>query len=72
MGIAKIDEDSCTGCKLCITVCPMDVIRYNEERQKAFIAYSIDCCTCYFCEEDCPESAITVSPEATRKQILAY
>ena len=72
MGITKIDEDVCSGCKICVTICPTDVIRFNEEREKAVIAYPLDCCTCYFCEEDCPESAITVSPEATRVQILPY
>ena len=40
MGIKKLDEDLRPGCKICITVCPMDVIRFNEERETAFSTYS--------------------------------
>jgi NADPH-dependent glutamate synthase beta subunit-like oxidoreductase len=41
----------------------------QEERRcmacgsRAFIKYLEDCMTCYSCERDCPEKAITVSPE---------
>jgi NADPH-dependent glutamate synthase beta subunit-like oxidoreductase len=41
----------------------------QEERRcmacgsRAFIKYLEDCMTCYTCERDCPEKAITVSPE---------
>lgn len=72
MGISSIDKELCSGCKMCITVCPMDVFRFDEKLQKAYIAYPKDCCTCYFCEEDCPESALSVSPEASRPYILPY
>jgi len=40
----------------------MDVIRFNEESNKAVIKYAKDCICCYNCEEDCPVGAVYVDP----------
>jgi NAD-dependent dihydropyrimidine dehydrogenase PreA subunit len=39
----------------------LDVIRMDEENNKATTRYPEDCMLCYFCEQDCPEDAIHVS-----------
>jgi NAD-dependent dihydropyrimidine dehydrogenase PreA subunit len=39
----------------------LDVIRMDEENETATIRYPEDCMMCYFCEQDCPEDAITIS-----------
>jgi NAD-dependent dihydropyrimidine dehydrogenase PreA subunit len=40
----------------------MDVIRMDEEGKKAIIKYPEDCMCCDYCELDCPQNAIYVSP----------
>ena len=62
MSIERIDAKLCTGCGICIDSCPMDVIRMDDNSQKAVIKYPDDCMLCLFCERDCPEDAIYVSP----------
>ena len=77
MGRVTVSEDRCNGCKgqdfvICVDDCPTDVLRFSTERQKAFVAYQIDCTTCFLCQNLCPTGAIDVSAEATRPPILIY
>ena len=60
--IEHIDEQECTGCEVCLEVCPCDVFRPDPEESLVRIAYREDCQTCFACELDCPVDAITVSP----------
>jgi NAD-dependent dihydropyrimidine dehydrogenase PreA subunit len=57
-----IDESKCTGCGKCVENCPMDVFRLDAGKHKAIAAYPNDCQTCFCCEIDCPENAITIGP----------
>lgn len=63
MTIERIDMARCIGCGTCVDSCPMDVFRMDGESEKAVIKYPEDCMLCRFCEIDCPEDAIYVSPE---------
>lgn len=72
MGIEKIDRELCNGCGICVDDCPMDVIRFDEESQKAYIAYGKDCGVCFLCSDACPAEAIKVTSLAPRKLILPY
>lgn len=60
--IKEIYEDKCTGCGLCVDICPLDVFRMDELGEKAIIKYPDDCMTCFECELNCPEEAIYVHP----------
>jgi NAD-dependent dihydropyrimidine dehydrogenase PreA subunit len=60
--VESIDEARCTGCGLCVEVCPLDTLRLNPVSGKAHIAYVEDCMTCYRCEMACPARAINVHP----------
>ncbi len=71
MAIEKIDHDLCTGCEQCVLSCPMDVIRMDQETNKAVITYVEDCMYCGFCV-DCPEKAITILPGPTRSITLGW
>ena len=67
MVIERIDAYLCDGCGICVNTCWIDVIRMDEKEKKAVIKYPEDCVVCTFCEQDCPQHAIYVSPtkEAT-------
>ena len=71
MTIEKIDPDLCTGCEQCVWSCPMDVIRMDEESNKAVIRYVEDCMYCGFCV-DCPEEAITILPGPKQSVTLGW
>lgn len=60
--IERIDIERCTGCFVCVDVCPMDVLRVDEEMGLPVIRYPEDCMTCYNCEIQCPEDCIEVDP----------
>ena len=57
-----IDERVCTGCAVCVEVCPTDVLRLELSTRKAFVAYPEDCQACFLCVIDCAfAGAVTVS-----------
>jgi len=59
------NEESCKGCKLCITVCPKKIISLSSEVNShgfhpAKITGAEKCTGCGFCFLVCPDIAITV------------
>ncbi len=72
MSIEKIDPELCTGCGICVESCSVDVIRMDEGSQKAIIRYPQDCMLCEFCVLDCPEEAITVTPDKEAPLIVSW
>ena len=53
-------QERCTGCGICVAICPQDVFRINESTKKAIIKYPEDCVSCTSCEEFCPRDCIEV------------
>jgi len=61
-----IDWDICTGCGLCLEVCPQQLYEWEEtsghptSEKKAFPAREPDCVQCCKCETQCPVQAIRI------------
>jgi len=57
---AKVDEQKCIGCKICITTCPdPNVISFVVDKKKATVNPK-RCKACGLCIAACPKSAITL------------
>ena len=50
------DDEKCTNCGLCISLCPMDVFKLNEEYK--VVADVERCIHCGFCVSACPRKAL--------------
>jgi len=63
-----IDNRSCKGCGLCVTVCPKNVLEISTEiNDKGYFpvyqASPEDCVFCAMCCEMCPDVAISISQD---------
>ena len=67
MAIDNIAQEICTGCGICIAICPQDVLRVDESTKKAVIKYPHDCVACWACEVFCPVDCIEVSLPRSRE-----
>ncbi len=56
-------SDDCTGCKLCVDVCFVNAIGWDEKKGVPFLAYPQDCQICVYCEKLCPAEALVIVPD---------
>lgn len=54
----KLDEARCTGCGMCLDVCPHEVLKMNGKRVQIIDRDS--CMECGACSRNCPRRAISV------------
>ncbi|MGB9893853.1 MAG: FAD-binding protein [Candidatus Saccharicenans sp.] len=67
MALLKIKREACTGCGLCIQVCPFGALSLDNEN----IVTVNDLCTgCGACLPECPTGALSL-PEAEKKETLS-
>ena len=64
-GRIVIDKERCKGCKLCVSVCPQEILvlssRLNERGYTPVKVTDMDKCTgCSMCAIICPDVCITV------------
>jgi succinate dehydrogenase/fumarate reductase flavoprotein subunit/NAD-dependent dihydropyrimidine dehydrogenase PreA subunit len=67
--IEHLNTEHCTGCGICAEICPMDVIRMDDDHAVATVCYLPDCISCFRCELRCPNGCIEVAPSEPEKDI---
>jgi heterodisulfide reductase subunit A len=66
---AEIKEDACSGCMICVGLCPHKAIRFDAERKGAVVNTAL-CKGCGTCVAACPGGA-ALSRHFTKEQISA-
>ena len=57
----SFDSEKCTGCNLCVNVCPNDVmIPHPEKGKEPIVTFAEECWCCGGCVEECPNRALTL------------
>ena len=55
--VAKVNEDECTGCGICVDDCPAVAIKLVDDKAKVDAEECTDCGTCV---DSCPVEAISM------------
>jgi len=60
--VANVDEDLCSGCRICESLCPYSAIEMKEQTEEKRVAHVIEalCKGCGVCGTACPTKAITM------------
>jgi heterodisulfide reductase subunit A-like polyferredoxin len=66
--IVRVNEKICTGCGICVSVCPYEAREIDEETKKARILYVV-CQGCGACAAACPNGA-TIQNVFEKQQVL--
>ena len=66
---AEIDEEKCSGCRICNNLCPYLAIKFDEEK-KVSVIYEALCKGCGTCVAACPSNAI-IAKHFQNEQIYA-
>ena len=56
----RVDEQKCTGCNVCVRVCPQMILEVVEKTMRVRDDGEARCMGCFGCEDECPASAVRV------------
>ncbi len=61
--VAVVDRELCTGCDICVRICPVRAIRLEKKAEKKMLAVvdGQECVDCKLCAVRCPHYAITMA-----------
>jgi NAD-dependent dihydropyrimidine dehydrogenase PreA subunit len=62
----NIDLEKCTGCGLCVKICPMK----NLKKREGIIIHKKRCTMCYRCVNNCPSQALTILGKQIYEQCI--
>src|SRR5258708_7947288 len=67
-GYIEVDSEACTGCEICVVLCPTQCLELGPETNShgyrgAILAREEDCTGCEICGHICPHWAIDVFGE---------
>jgi heterodisulfide reductase subunit A len=66
---AEVNEDVCSGCRICNVMCPYSAVEFDEEKKKSHVISAL-CKACGVCVAACPSGAIK-GRHFTDQQVLA-
>ncbi|MBN1866485.1 CoB--CoM heterodisulfide reductase iron-sulfur subunit A family protein [Candidatus Sumerlaeota bacterium] len=66
---AEVDEDLCSGCRVCNSLCPYSAVEFDEEKKRSRVNSAL-CKACGACVAACPSCAIKAR-HFTDRQIFA-
>ncbi len=55
--VVIVDEEKCTGCGICVDVCPAEAIKVTDNKAKIDAEVCIECGAS---EDECPEGALSM------------
>ena len=65
MGQVKIDEHSCTGCRMCVRACPARALEMDGKKTVRMVGDHAACVACGDCLAICKPDAIEISRSMT-------
>lgn len=71
--VARVAEELCSGCRICLNVCPYDAISRDDAKKVAAINEAV-CTGCGTCVATCPCNAITqlgFTDDEVKSEVLA-
>jgi 2-oxoglutarate ferredoxin oxidoreductase subunit delta len=60
-GQVVFDSAKCTGCNMCVRVCPAHVIALDAKKARMVTTGAVQCIACGDCAAICPDDVITVT-----------
>ncbi len=68
-----VDDNLCSGCAICISLCPFDALKLKEGKNKPILEIDdIKCKRCGVCVTACPSSAIMIEDNLKKKIVNKF